>query len=150
MSFIEYGHCAIFALQSINSNNRRPQLQYSYDIGIQNSVWNPIIYWYNGLVHYCVVLTIYINGIPEFVHIKQSVSLWIKIVYILWGAVLLFISKMWYHLAFDVISPWLLCDITLELSDITNWTKWYHLIIKVISHNCDNLVISPRVWSDIT
>ena len=67
-----------------------------------------------------------------------------------WGAVLLFISKMWYHLAFDVISPWLLRDITLELSDITNWTKWYHLIIKVISHNCDNLVRSPRVWSDIT
>ena len=55
-----------------------------------------------------------------------------------WGAVLLFISQMWYHLAFDVISPWLLCDITLELSDITNWTKWYHLIIKVISHNFDN------------
>ena len=48
--------------------------------------------------------------------------------YPVWGAVLLFISKMWYHLAFDVISPWLLCDITLELSDITNWTKWYHLI----------------------
>ena len=67
----------------------------------------------------------------------------------LWGAVLLFISKMWYHLAFDVISPWLLCDITLELSDITNWTNWYHLIIKVISHNCDNLVRSLRLWSDI-
>ena len=81
---------------------------------------------------------------------KYAISLCATMARILWGAVLLFIRKMWYHLAFDVISPWLLCDITLELSDITNWTKWYHLIIKVISHNCDNLVISPRVWSDIT
>ena len=60
---------------------------------------------------------------------------------LLWGAVLLFISKMWYHLAFDVISPWLLCDITLELSDIICWYQefisWYQEIEFLISRNAE-------------
>ena len=97
------------------------------------------------MLEYCIALL----AKRYVVYLGVALSIWSEVVLLanrdLWGAVLLFISKMWYHLAFDVISPWSLCDITLELSDITNWTKWYHLIIKVISHNCDNLVISPKV-----
>ena len=71
----------------------------------------------------------------------------------LWGAVLLFISKMWYHLAsmwyhlgsrwyhlasrwYHLASRWyhLGCKwYHLELSDITLKARWYHLIFKVIS-----------------
>ena len=99
---------------------------YSYiNISLQiTKIWDYVFWTLVKYFHINVLITLFSKSI------RHAPGLYYPISYIVLDAVLLFISKMWYHLAFDVISPWLLYN--------------YRLLMRSTPYHVD------RVWYWLT